>query len=81
MHEILISDEEAPYSQERGKYYAISSMLPELNTIQNRAEPLLKKEFSSADVTLSLDNTYLLLESNQLLPNQNGHLESGELLK
>src|SRR5690606_28493913 len=46
LHEIMISDEEVPYVYPCGDYYAIRSMLPELNKTGINKETPLKKEFS-----------------------------------
>lgn len=67
MHEIMISDEEANFCVERGGYYAIRPMLPELDGFEDQAPPALTKEFSSGDCTLSLDGTRQLLAQHQLL--------------
>jgi FlaA1/EpsC-like NDP-sugar epimerase len=82
MHEILISDEEAPYTVKRGNYYVIQSMLPELvHSEDDQALRPFKKEFSSEGAVLSLEETLDLLGRHELLIGQNGHLESGELLR
>jgi UDP-glucose 4-epimerase len=48
VHEILISEEEINRTIERGKYYVIHSILPEL--CESKAiNPVLNKEYSSAD--------------------------------
>lgn len=68
LYEIMVSDEEAPYVVQRGNYYVIQSMLPELG--QNRettGKPLLTKEYSSADDVLDYQGTYQLLKKNNLL--------------
>lgn len=80
MHEILLSDEEAPYTVKRGNYFVIQSMLPELAATEKEPRPF-KKEFSSEDAVLSLDETFELLKGHELLIGQTGHLESGELLR
>ncbi len=82
MYEIMVSDEEAPYVVERGDYYVIQSMLPELS--QNVAKPkvpLLTKEYSSDDTVLDYQGTYNLLKNNNLL-DINSHASSeDELLR
>ena len=80
MHEIMISDEEASYSEERGNYYSISSMLPELANA-SEIKPALTKEYSSENSTISLDETYNLLEKHNLLLEQQEELMDGELLR
>jgi UDP-glucose 4-epimerase len=51
IHEILVSEEERYRTTERGEYYAICPMLPELRRTSSD-KPALDKEYSSADVTL-----------------------------
>jgi FlaA1/EpsC-like NDP-sugar epimerase len=67
VHEILVSEEEAHRTVERGAYYAILPMLPELR----RAEIVpagLSKEYSSADDVMSLEETTHLLTEQRLMP-------------
>lgn len=78
MHEIMVSDEESHHTVRRGDYFAIQSMLPELNP--DKGERVLDKEFSSADRVLSLEDTVTLLEQNHLMVGQARLAEGGELL-
>ncbi|HEX2565807.1 MAG TPA: polysaccharide biosynthesis protein [Burkholderiales bacterium] len=67
MHEILVSEEEANHVVQRGAYYAIRPMLPEL-TQGGAAEPnALEREFSSGDTVLDAAGTVKLLERHGLL--------------
>ena len=67
IHEILISDEEAFRTVERGPYYAILPMLPELRRVD--AESVcLTKEYSSVDDVMSLEGTTDLLRTQELMP-------------
>ena len=50
LHEILLSDEEAPRAVERGEYYALQPMLPDFD-IDPAPRPLTR-EFSSADAVI-----------------------------
>lgn len=68
-HEILISEEEAYRTIERGKYYAIQPMLPELLPDNSLPHPL-KKEYSSADDLMPLAEVRALLSQRQLLIEQ-----------
>jgi len=52
IHEILVSQEEAWHTYERGDYYVIKPMLPELWMEESSLAPL-KKEYSSGDSVLS----------------------------
>jgi FlaA1/EpsC-like NDP-sugar epimerase len=65
MHEIMVSEEECNHTEQRGAYYAILPMLPELRGTD--AQPAaLEAEFSSAQVLLSLDDTAKLLADHRL---------------
>lgn len=80
-HEILVSEEEIHRTEDRGKYYAILPMLPEL---RNGEPPLtvLTSEYSSAGSLMTRDQLYRLLEARQLLVNQlDSRALEGELLR
>jgi len=70
MHEIMISDEESHQTIRRGDYFAIRSMLPELQTDENTETVGLTKEFSSADTVISFEETSALLQKHRLLVGQ-----------
>ena len=78
-HEIMISDEEAHYTEDRGKYYAVLPMIPE---VLGDREPkaALKKEYSSGDEVMNLEDTRQLLHDRGLLVEQNEGLK-GEMLR
>lgn len=79
IHEIMVSDEEAPRAEERGSFYALRPMLPELIDSQ-RALPVssLKKEYSSSDLLMTLEETGELLAVHGLLSSYGGsELETG----
>jgi UDP-glucose 4-epimerase len=60
VHEIMVSDEERYRTVERDSYYVICPMLPELRrTVID--QPVLAREYSSADVTLDRDGLRNLL--------------------
>lgn len=81
MYEIMVSDEEAPYVVERGAYYVIQSMLPEIsNGVEKPKVPLLKKEYSSDDTVLDFNGTLELLKKNNLL-DISAQSSDGELLR
>jgi UDP-glucose 4-epimerase len=80
MHEILISDEEAPRVRARGPYYAIRPMLPELAIDENESAPLVK-EFSSAESILSLQETMTLLQTHRLMVDDARPLGAEDLLR
>ena len=56
VHEILVSEEEAHRTVDRGEYYAIQPMLPELRGKETRP-PCLTKEYSSADNIMTFAET------------------------
>lgn len=80
LHEIMISDEEAPYAEERGEYYAIRPMLPELNPQGPNPNSKLKKEFSSGDTVLDLAGTKALLAKYKLLIEDKASFSDDEML-
>jgi FlaA1/EpsC-like NDP-sugar epimerase len=80
LHEIMISDEEAPYVEERGEYYAILPMLPELNPRGPNPEPILSKEFSSADTVLTLPEVGMLLKKHKLMIQDHTNFNADEML-
>src|SRR5579864_230122 len=66
VHEILVSEEEALRTIERGKYYVILPLLPEVAN-GNVAPICLSRAYSSADNILSLHQTAELLRSRSLM--------------
>ena len=61
MHEILVSEEEAPRTVARGDYLAIAPILPELRGAEPGGEPFADREYSSADDLLDPDAVAELL--------------------
>ena len=59
-------EEEAHRTVERGEYYVIQPMLPELAGPQQREKPI-GREYSSADRIMSHDQVRLLLETHKLM--------------
>lgn len=66
VHEILISDEESQRTVERGKYFAIKPMLPEI-VVNPKEKVVLKAEFSSADNLMKPDELKALLKRKDLM--------------
>lgn len=66
LHEILVSEEEAPRTFLRGKYYVIQPILPELRDSEAVPTPL-NREYSSASDLMSEEEVRDLLERNRLL--------------
>ena len=77
-HEILITEEECYRSLERGNYYVIKPILPEIAQ-EAHSGPALAAEYSSELNILTLEETKKFLAAHQLLPEQ--HPETGELLR
>ena len=59
IHEIMVSEEECYRTVERGDYYVICPMLPELRPRIDR--PALTREYSSEQITLDHDGLRVLL--------------------
>lgn len=66
VHEILVSEEEAYRTVERGNYYVIQPMLPELLSGTKEGEPL-GHEYSSADSVMSRADVAELLQRHNLM--------------
>jgi len=79
LHEILISEEECHRSVDRGGYYAILPMLPELSNGQEYTAAL-RSEFSSADNVMEPAEVVNMLHRHRLMLNDNLQ-EDGELLR
>jgi FlaA1/EpsC-like NDP-sugar epimerase len=79
VHEVMVSDEEAPRTADRDGWFAIQPMLPELlNGV--REAPALTGEYSSADHLLSPSEIRRLLEAQRLLV-EDAELLGGERLR
>lgn len=81
MHEILISEEEIHHCVQRGAYYAIQPMLPELRQGLVQEPNALVKEYSSADEVLDLANTTALLQKHRLMFDEFETGDRAELLR
>jgi UDP-glucose 4-epimerase len=81
IHEILVSEEEANRTVERGDYYVISSMLPELCDVDTHEPSALTKEYSSADEVLDYAGTADLLKRQGLTLEDSDLSQEGELLR
>jgi FlaA1/EpsC-like NDP-sugar epimerase len=80
IHEILISEEEALRCVDRGDYYAILPMLPELVCAEDQ-ELYPLKVFSSEDDALNFKATKELLMKNHLMVQENDSFRSVEILR
>jgi len=79
IHEILISEEEAWHTVERGDYYVIKPILPEL--VETSSEEFVQKtdEYSSESNPMDLKETSEMLKQYHLLYSDNQ--EEGEMLR
>jgi FlaA1/EpsC-like NDP-sugar epimerase len=66
IHEILVSEEEAHRTVERGDYYVIQPMLPELLPADKIENPL-GREYSSADNVMTRTQVTELLQRHKLM--------------
>ncbi|HBE77709.1 MAG TPA: polysaccharide biosynthesis protein [Firmicutes bacterium] len=66
IHEVLVSEEEAWRTYERGDYYSIQPMLPEIAKSTGLLNPL-RHAYSSGDSLMTPEETRQLLEKYQLL--------------
>jgi UDP-glucose 4-epimerase len=78
LHEILVSEEESYRTVDRGGYYAILPMLPELRNGDQAG--VLDKEYSSADNVMTLEQTAALLRTHGLMI-ADGAAQPEELLR
>lgn len=79
VHEILISDEESFRTVNRGKYYAIKSILPEL--ISNSTEKIaITSEYSSNSNIMNIVELEKMLKAKKLLV-EDSFAYDGELLR
>ncbi|HYJ81158.1 MAG TPA: hypothetical protein VEW03_16205, partial [Longimicrobiaceae bacterium] len=79
IHEEMVSEEEAFRTVPRGKWYAITPMLPELAPDRDGLG-CLTDAYSSADAVMSLEETATLLRERRLRVEDAAH-EHGELLR
>ncbi len=66
VHEILVSEEETHRTQQRGEYYVIMPVLPELQ-ISTMIEKPLEKEYSSANNIMNKSQLANLLKAHKLM--------------
>jgi FlaA1/EpsC-like NDP-sugar epimerase len=79
IHEILVSEEEAHRTIERGNYYVIQPILPELDTMDDR-KITLKREYSSNDNVMTPRELKETLERFDLMVKEH-QISNGELLR
>jgi UDP-glucose 4-epimerase len=78
IHEILVSEEEAWHTVEKGSFYAIKPLLPELR--EENIKKALDKEYSSKDALMSPEEITAMLEQYQLTV-EHTLVENGEMLR
>ncbi|HBF36368.1 MAG TPA: polysaccharide biosynthesis protein [Firmicutes bacterium] len=76
IHELLVSEEESWRTEERGDFYAIQSMLPEIVKTSNFLKPL-GHAYCSSDTLMTFEETKQLLKQYHLL-NPNELADEGE---
>lgn len=79
IHEILVSEEECTRTVDRGNFYVILPILPEIRSPESKDFPL-NGEYSSADNLLSFIQVKQLLQRERLMIGQ-VKLENQELLR
>ena len=80
LHEILVSEEEVHHCVDRKEHYSIVPMLPELREPDMERQNTLTKELSSADMTISFDETVELLRRHELMVEDIQNISDGECL-
>jgi len=80
IHEIMVSDEEANRTVERGKWYTILPILPEVCG-DRTGSGCLKKEYSSNDNVIDLEGTRKLLIEHRLMVEDVPKRRQQELLR
>jgi len=80
LHEVMVSEEEVHHCEQRGGYYAIRPMLPELRGGKAPGKNALSREYSSGDNVMSLAATVKLLKRTRLMVEVQAH-RNEELLR
>jgi len=68
IHEVLVSEEEASRTYDRGDYLVIEPILPELRLQNPPGDPFAEREYSSGTELLDLDGARELMERHGLMP-------------
>jgi FlaA1/EpsC-like NDP-sugar epimerase len=68
VHEVLVSEEEAPRTHERGDYLAIGPILPELRPGEAEGAQFQGREYSSADDIVDAASVAELLRRHGMIP-------------
>ncbi len=81
LHEALITEEEAARTVERGPYYVVAPILPEIQVAEVMKGPFLNKEYTSADDVMTRHEVAALLIKRNLLVDHQEGLHREELLR
>ncbi len=81
LDEILVSEEEIHHTIQRGDYYVIRPMLPELQGEQPQLPRALTKELSSGDFVLDYQGTVELLTKHRLMVDNASLDRAAELIR
>ena len=81
LHEILVSEEERYRTVERGNYYVIASILPEIREYEGTIQPVLNDEYSSGQNVMSRAQTETLLRKFNLMLEDQNPVSDEELLR
>jgi FlaA1/EpsC-like NDP-sugar epimerase len=68
IHEVLVSEEEAPRTYDRGEYLSIEPILPELRLENPPGEPFADREYSSGNDLIDLEAATALMKRHGLMP-------------
>jgi UDP-glucose 4-epimerase len=79
VHEILVSEEESHRTVDRGQYYAIYPILPEVR-LEEASIQTLQVEYSSADHVMKRDDLVEMLHYHHLMV-EDHHIQNGEFLR
>ncbi len=81
LHEALITEEESTRTIERGPYYVVAPILPEIQVAEVMKGPFLNKEYTSADDLMTRDEVVALLTKRNLLIDHQDGQHREELLR
>jgi len=81
LHEILVSEEERYHTVERGNYYVITSILPEIHGQTAPIQLVLDNEYSSSQNVMSQAQTEALLRKFKLMVEDQDFTSDEELLR
>jgi FlaA1/EpsC-like NDP-sugar epimerase len=68
IHEVLVSEEEAARTYDRGEYLSIEPILPELRPENPPGKPFEDREYSSGNELIDLEGATALMKRHGLMP-------------